>query len=110
MRKLDVLKLIGRSALVAGQTIDPRIGLVAKGVEHLIKRDDDPSNDLEETADALTDIVLNTIAVSEDMTHDVIDNAILQQIAANTRAQLLFNLQMFRLLKSRPQAATKKED
>jgi hypothetical protein len=102
MKKGDILKLIGKSALAAGSLIDPRIGLAAKGVEALIKRDNDPSNDAEETATALTDIILNTIAVSEEVTHDVIDNDILQEIAANTKAQILFNIQMFKLLKARP--------
>jgi hypothetical protein len=102
MNKKDILKMIGKAALATGTLVDPRIGLAAKGIEALIKRDDDPSNDIDETATALTDIILNAIAVSEDVTHDVLDNEILQQIAANTKAQILFNIQMVKLLKVRP--------
>lgn len=96
MKKMDILKV---ALGVAGMMPGP-VGAVAGGVSHLVHRDDDPTNDLEETATALAEVFVDTVAVAEDLQHkDFVDNEVLAALTASVKAQLLADLQLIHKLK-----------
>lgn len=96
MNKKDILKTV----LAIAGSVDPRIALAEKGFEHLIHRDDDPTNDVQETADALGEIVVQSISIAEDVIgKDVIDNAVLADLKSALVAQIVVDLRLVRALK-----------
>lgn len=96
MNKKAILKTI----LGVAEAIDPRIGLVERGLTRLIHRDNDPTNDVDETASALTDIVLNAVAEIEDLTgNDVVDNEALAQVAENIKRDIVLYVTLFKAMK-----------
>ena len=96
MKKRDILK-----AILAGAKLLPGpAGLVVAGVDSLIHRDSDPTNDLEETAAALTDIAVNGILAAEGLTgKDIANDPILKQLADNVEGDLLLYVRLVRQLK-----------
>lgn len=74
--------------------------MIEHGVTSLIKRDDDPTNDVEETATALSEIVVNTLAEAEGFTHaDIVNNEALHELADAIRAQIVVDIRLIRALK-----------
>lgn len=99
MKKLDILKLILAGVSVAV----PAVGAVAAGVEGLIKRDDDPTNDVDETANALGDIVVNSVLAIEQVTgKDLANDAYLRLLAEDIRIDIRRYQQHLRDLNIRP--------
>ena len=99
MKRSDVFKL----ALAAAGAFVPGAAPVISGVEHLIHRDDDPSNDLQETATALGDLVERIVAAAEGLTKkDFIDDAALQLLTDHVTADLIFYVQAVHALKPKP--------
>ena len=97
MKKSDVFKAILTGLSLVNPAAGAAVSGVASGVGKLIHRDDDPSNDLDETADALTGIIMNVVLGAESLTaQDYVNEPVLAQLAANIRgdirlAQLVVN-------------------
>ena len=78
MKRLDVFRAIlqGASAYVPG-------GIEVKdGIEKLINRDADPSNDIDEVADALAAVVVGALKAAEALSEkDLVNDAALKELA-----------------------------
>lgn len=99
MKKKDVFNLILAGLTVANPALGASVSGVAAGVEKLTHRDDDPTNDLDETADALTDIVVNVVTGAEKLTNkDYVNDPVLAQLAQNIKGDVKLAL----MLKARP--------
>lgn len=96
MKKADILKLIlGGAKLVPGP-----VGAIATGVDHVIHRDDDPSNDVRETAEGIAEIVVGVVATAEGIAKkDFADNAALEVLTRKVTADLAFYVQAVHSLK-----------
>lgn len=100
MKKPDVITMI--LVAIAAQYPDLALNVtgVAGGIDHLIHKDDDPSNDLDETADAITEIVLSVVGGIEHATgHDYVNDPVLAQVAANLKGDIKM-LQLVRVKKA----------
>ena len=96
MKKSDILKLVLRGA----QLVPGPVGLIAAGVGHVIQRDNDPSNDLTETANGIAEIVTSVVATAEGLSHqDFVDNAALALLTQKATADLAFYVQAVHNLK-----------
>ena len=89
MKKSDILNLV----LGVVTAINPAAGAAASvgaaSVAKLIKRDDYPSNDLDEVSDALTEIVMATVMGLESVTKkDYVNDPLLAQLAANIKGDI----------------------
>ena len=86
MRPNDLLKLIGTMAVSAAQggALGAGPKVVAGGIGALLRRNDDPSDDLEETVAALTQIAAGGVQTGEQLTgKDIVHDEVLMEIAAN---------------------------
>lgn len=89
MKKSDVFELILKGIAVANPAVGRAVAGGAAGIKALIHRDDDPTNDLDETADALTAIALNVVMGTETLTgKDYANDPILAQLAENIKGDL----------------------
>ena len=103
MKKSDVFKLILAGVAVAVPGASPAIAGVTAGVEKLIHRDDDPTNDLEETAAAIAEIVEQVLAAAEGLTHkDFVNDAALKLLTSKVRVDLTFYVTAVHALKPTP--------
>ena len=82
----DLLKMIGSMAVAAakGGALGAGPQVVAGGVGALLRRNDDPSDDLEETVAALTQIAAGSVQTGEQVSgKDIVNDEVLMEIAAN---------------------------
>lgn len=103
MKKADVFRLVFKGIETAITALNPPVGFavqgIESGVEKLIHRDADPTNDLDETAEALTQIVMNVVVGAEALTQkDYLHDPILKQLASNITGDIKLAL----LLKVQP--------
>jgi hypothetical protein len=85
MNKSDVFKAIleGATALIPGGPA------VKEGIEALTHRNSDPTDDVDEIADAITKIAMGSVAAAEGLTdHDIVNDPVLAQLAANIKGDL----------------------
>ncbi len=89
MKKSDLFKAIAQIGLA---TVVPQVkgaGLVVKGVDALVHRNDDPDDDLDEVSAAIVNILLGGTQAAEDLTdRDIVNDPILAQLAANIRGDV----------------------
>lgn len=89
MKKSDLFKAI---AQIATTVVLPQVkgaGLVVKGVEALVHRNDDPDDDLDEVSSAIVNILLGGTAATEALTgQDIVNDPVLAQIAANIKGDI----------------------
>jgi hypothetical protein len=100
--KSEVFRMI----LIGLSAFNPALGSAAiagaAGVEKLIKRDDDPTNDLDETADAVTEIAMAVVTGAEGLgKRDYVNDPILKQLAENIKGDIKIAL----LVVNKPVAA-----
>lgn len=90
MKRSDLFKAIAQIGATAVLPHVKGAGLVVKGVEALVHRNDDPDDDLDETTAAIVDILLGSTQVAEDLTgSDIINDPVLAHLAANIRGDVL---------------------
>lgn len=89
MKKSDLFKAI---ANIGTAVVLPQVkgaGLVVKGVDALVHRNDNPDDDLDEVSSAIVNILLGGTAATEDLTgHDIVNDPVLAQIAANIKGDI----------------------
>lgn len=89
MKRSDVFKLILQGLTTFNPAAGAAVSGVAAGVEKMIHRDDDPTNDLDETADALTQIAMNVVLGTESLTgKDYVNDPVLAQLALNIKGNI----------------------
>lgn len=85
MKKSEVIR-----ALIAGASgFIPGGAAVKAGIEALIQRNDDPDDDIDEIADAISQIALGAVMGGEFISgKDKINDAVLAELAAGIKAQI----------------------
>ncbi|MEQ1910238.1 MAG: hypothetical protein ABMA15_15535 [Vicinamibacterales bacterium] len=85
MKKSDVFKLIAG----IGVSFFPGGDRVAAGIQALKNRNDDPTDDVDEVADAVTEIVMGVILSAEGLSGaDLVNDPVLAQLAANIKGDI----------------------
>lgn len=85
MKKSDVFKAIlaGASAFIPGGNA------VKAGIEALVHRNDDPDDDVEEVADAITQIAVGSVQAAEGLSgKDFIDDPVFAQLVENLKGDV----------------------
>ena len=101
MKKLDILKKI----LQGAQLVPGPVGMVASGVDRLIQRDNDPTNDLEETVDAVCDVAEAAVKLGEDIKgKDFVDDAAFAALNERLRVDVGYYVRAVQTLKVKPAA------
>ena len=96
MRKKDIFRAI----LTGAKFVPGPVGAIASGVDHLIDRDDDPTNDLEETVSAIAEMAEEAIILTEGLTKkDLVDNAALALLSERLAADVRFYVRGVQALK-----------
>lgn len=94
MKGNDLIKLIGAMALTAAKSgaAGPGPMAVSAGIGALLHRNEDPTDDLEETVAALAQIAAGGVQTGEQLSgKDIVHDEVLMEIAVNiTRDVNLF--------------------
>lgn len=87
-----------------GGILDPHIRLFTESLTNLTHRDDDPTNDVEETATELTAVVINGIALAHGLNApEFVNLPALEQLAANIKGDIGLYIKLVKQLKPAPQ-------
>lgn len=83
--KTDILQAI----LMAGRVFVPGVGGIEDAIEHLKHKNADPTDDADETANAVGDLIVNALLATEKLTgKDLVHDEIAAQVITNLKGDI----------------------
>lgn len=87
MDKKAFFKTLGKFALGAAEETIPGVEFISGGIKAVLKRDTDPTNDMEEIGDGVRDIIVGTFLATEGLTEkDIVNDPVLVLMLEDVQA------------------------